>query len=95
MIHSEDILRRSLFLQQFRFLCFSSEALFSVLNAFSMPKFIYSRAMKKFTEYLSRDWSSHNQLFFFRKDIDNDLFGNARTRSEVFWERYDLLLQVK
>ncbi len=30
-----------------------------------------------------------------RKDIDNDLFGNARTRSEVFWERYDLLLQVR
>lgn len=33
--------------------------------------------------------------FVYRKDIDNDLFGNARTRSEVFWERYDLLLQVK
>ncbi|CAF4540764.1 unnamed protein product [Rotaria socialis] len=28
-----------------------------------------------------------------QKEIDNDLFGNARTRSEVFWERYDLLLQ--
>ncbi|CAF1133011.1 unnamed protein product [Adineta steineri] len=55
----------------------SHEALFSVLNAFSIPKFIYSRSMKKFIE----------------KDIDNDLFGTARTRSEVFWERYDLLLQ--
>ncbi|CAF1602501.1 unnamed protein product [Adineta ricciae] len=54
-----------------------SEALFSVQNAFSLPKFIYSRSMKKFIE----------------KEIDNDLFGNARTRSEVFWERYDLLLQ--
>ncbi|CAF0742937.1 unnamed protein product [Rotaria sordida] len=54
-----------------------NEALFSVLNAFSMPKFIYSRSMKKFIE----------------KEIDNDLFGNARTRSEVFWERYDLLSQ--
>ncbi|CAF3412594.1 unnamed protein product [Rotaria socialis] len=54
-----------------------SEALFSVLNAFSIPKFIYSRSAKKFIE----------------KEIDNDLFGNARTRSEVFWERYDLLLQ--
>ncbi|CAF0721477.1 unnamed protein product [Rotaria sordida] len=54
-----------------------NEALFSVLNAFSMPKFIYSRSMKKFIE----------------KEIDNDLFGSARTRSEVFWERYDLLSQ--
>jgi len=27
---------------------FSSEALFSVANAFSMPKYIYSRSMKKF-----------------------------------------------
>ncbi|CAF3382562.1 unnamed protein product [Rotaria sp. Silwood1] len=54
-----------------------NEALFSVLNAFSMPKFIYSRSMKK----------------FIGKEIDNDLFGSAQTRSEVFWERYDLLLQ--
>ena len=30
-----------------------------------------------------------------RKEIDHDLFGSARTRSEVFWERYDLLLQVR
>ncbi|CAF3678660.1 unnamed protein product [Rotaria sordida] len=28
-----------------------------------------------------------------QKEIDNDLFGSARTRSEVFWERYDLLSQ--
>ncbi|CAF2381236.1 unnamed protein product [Rotaria sp. Silwood2] len=54
-----------------------NEALFSVLNAFSTPKFIYSRPMKK----------------FIGKEIDNDLFGSARTRSEVFCERYDLLLQ--
>jgi len=54
-----------------------NEALFNVLNAFSMPKFTYSRAMKKFIS----------------KDIDRDLFGSARTRSEVFWERYDILLQ--
>ena len=33
-------------------------------------------------------------ILFCSKEIDNDLFGNARTRSEVFWERYDLLLQV-
>ncbi len=75
---------------------FSSEALFSVLNAFSIPKFIYSRSMKKFIGYFFFIFTDHD-LFVFscRKEIDSDLFGNARTRSEVFWERYDLLSQVR
>ncbi|CAF0820362.1 unnamed protein product [Didymodactylos carnosus] len=54
-----------------------NEGLFSVINAFSMPKYVYSRTTKK----------------FIKKEIDSDLFGSAKTRSEVFWERYDLLLQ--